>query len=137
MTIQQVQEFHRKFDLPDGEADNDHMTKDVREFRSGFMQEELNEFKDAMFSVDAFDALLDLAYVVYGTALFMGISPEQWDKGMAVVHAANMTKIRAKADASNSKRGSSFDVVKPKGFVGPEEKLKEIITNRATGLQEL
>jgi hypothetical protein len=77
--------------------------------------------------VKAFDALLDLAYVVYGTALFMGVTPAQWHAGMHAVHTANMAKVRV-ASADNSKRGSTFDVVKPPGWQGPEARLAEVLS---------
>lgn len=63
-----------------------------------------------------FDALLDLVYVAMGTAHFLGYP---WQMGWRLVQRANMAKIRAKKDASDSKRGSSFDVVKPPGWTPP------------------
>lgn len=128
--IDSVQEFHKKFDLPLG--DTDHLTgnKSAQEFRVRFLKEELAELEDALAKGDrvkAFDALLDLAYVTYGTALFLGVSPTQWHAGMRIVHAANMAKIRV-ASANESKRGSAFDVRKPEGWVGPEAHLQEILS---------
>lgn len=128
--IRQVQEFHAKFWLPLGENDVLFDDKYVQEFRVEFLQEELNEFKEALETgnrVKAFDALLDLAYVTYGTALFMGVNPMQWHCGMNAVHKANMAKERA-TQSEDSKRGSTFDVIKPKGWIGPEERLKEILS---------
>jgi predicted HAD superfamily Cof-like phosphohydrolase len=95
----------------------------------GFLQEELDELKEALETKDhvkAFDALLDLAYVTYGTALFMGVDPQQWHAGMAAVHRANMAKERA-TKPSESKRGTTFDVVKPLGWTAPEKALEEIL----------
>lgn len=46
-----------------------------------------------------------------------------WEQCWRHVHAANMKKQRAKSDGSNSKRGSSFDVIKPAGWVAPEAKI--------------
>lgn len=128
MSIQQVKDFHEKFGLPTGEKDCLTASQAVAEFRLAFMQEELDEFEEASLCNDRvkmFDALLDLAYVVYGTALFMGISPAQWEEGMAAVQKANMSKVRATDDSS--KRGTSLDVIKPDGWVGPEEELARIL----------
>lgn len=62
-----------------------------------------------------FDGLIDLNYVSYGTAWLMNLPmPEGWNR----VHAANMTKIRCER-AEDSKRGTTFDVIKPEGFVSP------------------
>ena len=57
--------------------------------------------------VKAFDALLDLAYVAYGTALFLGVDSAQWAAGMRAVHNCNMAKIRV-AKAEDSQRGSTM-----------------------------
>jgi hypothetical protein len=54
---------------------------DLLAFRIKFMQEELDEYKEAVEARDhakAFDALLDLAYVVFGTAHVQGYP---WESG--------------------------------------------------------
>lgn len=127
--INDVLEFHEKFGLPMGE--DDQLTTDASAmlFRLGFLNEELIELEDALAQGDrvkAFDALLDLTYVAYGTALFMGIDPAQWHAGMHAVHTCNMAKVRVLAK-EESQRGSLFDVVKPDDWVGPEDRLKEIL----------
>lgn len=95
-------------------------TQDLIEFRYKFMQEELEEFREGMAQKDIVqvaDALIDLAYVVMGTAHFFGLPwQELWDE----VQRSNMLKERALSDGSNSKRGSSFDVVKPEGWTAPD-----------------
>jgi predicted HAD superfamily Cof-like phosphohydrolase len=128
--IGNVYEFHQKFGLPLGTEDQ--LLDDIaaQEFRVKFMREELDEFIEAIVAGDrvkALDALLDLDYVVHGTALFMGVSPAQWDAGMRAVHNCNMAKVRV-AKAEESKRGSAFDVMKPVGWAGPETRLKEILS---------
>jgi predicted HAD superfamily Cof-like phosphohydrolase len=96
---------------------------DVIEFRKKFLQEELDEFKTACAEGNmekAIDALLDLSYVINGTALLFGITPECWNECWDEVQRANMTKVRANSAAdSRSKRGHSLDVVKPEGWRGP------------------
>lgn len=97
-------------------------------FRSMFMLEELSEFMQAQQKGDvpkALDALIDLVYVAYGTAIMMGISPECWATAWDEVQQANLKKERA-PNAVYSKRGSSLDVVKPEGWQPPdiEEVLK-------------
>lgn len=62
-----------------------------------------------------FDALIDLAYVVLGTAHLQGFD---FEEGWRRVHAANMSKVRARRK-SDSKRKSKFDVVKPEGWQAP------------------
>lgn len=128
--IGNVHEFHEKFGLPLGKDDQLTNNLDATVFRLKFLKEELDELEEALGDGDrvkAFDALLDLAYVAYGTALFLGVDPAQWHAGMHAVHSCNMAKVRV-AKAEDSKRGSAFDVKKPAGWVGPESRLKEILS---------
>lgn len=128
--IGNVHEFHEKFGLPLGKDDQLTNNLDATVFRLKFLQEELDELEEALGDGDrvkAFDALLDLAYVAYGTALFLGVDPAQWHAGMHAVHSCNMAKIRV-AKAEDSKRGSAYDVKKPDGWVGPEARLEEILS---------
>lgn len=128
--IGNVHEFHEKFGFPRGDVDQLSDNLSNQDYRLKFLQEELNEFEDALVLKDrvaALDALLDLVYVAYGTALWMGISPAQWAAGMHAVHSANMSKVRV-ASADDSKRGNAFDCKKPAGWVGPEARLQEILS---------
>ena len=109
--------FHKKFDLPVSQDAPRDVPKDLLQFRIKFMQEELDEFATATTAADQFDALLDLVYVAMGTAHIMGFP---WEAGWSRVQQANMAKVRASADASDSKRGSSWDVVKPEGWRAPD-----------------
>jgi predicted HAD superfamily Cof-like phosphohydrolase len=70
------------------------------------------------------DALIDLVYVAMGTAHLLGLP---WEALWNEVQIANMRKVRAAADASDSKRGSAFDVVKPPGWQPPN--IKRILEN--------
>jgi predicted HAD superfamily Cof-like phosphohydrolase len=127
MAIHQVLEFHEKFELPDGTVDQ--LDYEAFKFRANFMDEELSEFVQSYANQDRvgmFDALLDLVYVAYGTALFMGITAEQWKAGMDAVHLANISKVRAKHEGESA-RGTRLDVVKPEGWQGPETTLKGIL----------
>lgn len=134
--FQDVALFHQKFGL-DYEAKPRALPGDIEDFRIKFMQEELDEYVEAMKnyhntfnqmalpgyyhpqSLDhlekAFDALIDLAYVLLGTAYLHGFP---FIEGWRRVHEANMKKIRA-TDSSQSKRGSSQDVIKPQGWQAP------------------
>lgn len=128
--IGNVHEFHEKFGLPLGKDDQLTNNLDATVFRLKFLQEELDELEEALGDGDrvkAFDALLDLAYVAYGTALFLGVDSAQWAAGMRAVHNCNMAKVRV-AKAEDSKRGSAYDVKKPDGWVGPEARLEEILS---------
>lgn len=112
---------------------------DVQDYRVRFMMEELDEYIAAatrarlildhqghLFPEDttnfeealekALDGLVDLAYVVIGTArTYHGFDFRQaWDR----VHAANMAKQRA-THASQSARKTTLDVIKPPGWQPP------------------
>lgn len=89
------------------------------DFRVKFLGEELEEFvvsHTAGDLISAADALVDLAYVLHGTALMMGLP---WEDLWKEVQRANMTKERA-TSAAQSKRGSAIDVIKPPGWKGPD-----------------
>ena len=133
MSIELVWEFNKKFGLPTGDKDQLIFDQLNQEFRLKFLREELDELVEALDTDDrvkAFDAMLDLAYVVFGTALFMGITPEMWNDGMLAIHRANMRKVRV-THPRQSKRGSNWDLRKPEGWVGPEDELQEILEDGA------
>ena len=117
---QSVKDFHEKFGVPM------HSTPTILDtetfnFRYKFMKEELDEFVASYIDGDLegmADALIDLVYVAQGTALMMGLP---WSPLWEEVQRANMNKVRA-TDASQSKRGSALDVIKPEGWVGPNFK---------------
>jgi len=129
MSIHLVKEFATKFQLP-AEAKPSVISEEDFLFRHRRFLEEAHELYDAYLlndMVGVFDALLDSAYIIYGTALRMGISPEQWERGMAAVHAANMAKTRI-TDIDESRYKNVNDIVKPAGWVGPEATLEKILS---------
>lgn len=110
--------FHAKFGHNRPNVPTE-LSKELSDFRIKFLQEELDEYKTAVANGDLakqFDALLDLVYVAIGTADLQGFP---WENGWAEVQRANMSKERA-LSASQSKRGSTLDVIKPPGWVGPD-----------------
>lgn len=128
-SINLVHDFHQKFDLPHNGEDVISGSSEMLNFRMEFIREEVNEFYNAWLSKDRvamLDALLDIVYVAQGTALFMGVTPEQWVKGMAAVQKANMAKEKPSPE-NPGKRNSPWDVVKPEGWVGPEAELRRIL----------
>jgi predicted HAD superfamily Cof-like phosphohydrolase len=84
-------------------------------FRIDFMQEELDEFCQAVDNADEagmFDALIDIVYVAMGTAHYLGYP---WKAGWRLVQEANMAKERG-----TNKRGVSYDLIKPEGWTPPD-----------------
>jgi len=83
------------------------------------MKEELDEYRESVFVGDLegqLDALVDLVYVALGTAYLQGFD---FNEAFRRVHEANMKKVRAR-QKSDSKRASSYDVVKPVGWTPPD-----------------
>lgn len=125
---QDVKDFHDKFNVPVS-ASPALLGTEAYNFRLGFIREELQEFIQAHYDKDlamAYDSLIDLVYVAYGTAQMMGCTPAMWTEMWAAVQGANMSKVRA-TSAAESKRGTSLDVVKPVGWVSPDAAHAEII----------
>jgi predicted HAD superfamily Cof-like phosphohydrolase len=119
-----IKEFHERFGL-NYEGPPRELDKELLEFRVKFMDEELDEYDQAATDGNLekqLDALVDLVYVALGTAYMQGFNfAEAWRR----VHAANMLKVRAK-QPEDSERGSTFDVVKPEGWMPPN--LKDLVT---------
>lgn len=109
-----IRQFHNKFGFNSFDKP-DFLGEEETSFRLDFMDEELEELMTAYHDNDLegmFDGMIDLVYVVLGTAHLMGLPfQEGWDR----VHAANMTKVRGP-----SVRSGDFDVIKPEGFVKPD-----------------
>ena len=127
-----IEEFHAKFGLR-YEGRPRALPQELADFRQAFLGEELREYLDhasaaatelvaSEFDQDhanyaynleqMLDALVDLTYVALGTSQLHGFNfREAWRR----VHAKNMMKVRAER-ADQSKRGSTFDVVKPAGW---------------------
>ncbi len=115
--FQMVAEFHQKFGL-DPTKQPDFPFEEIWKLKNAHMQEELNEIRAAAINgnlEEYFDGLIDLVYVALGAAYLAGLPFEQ---GFIRVHHANMKKVRALRH-EDSKRGSTYDIVKPAGFVAP------------------
>ena len=115
--IKDIKDFHEKFGISYSGVPRE-LPEELKSFRIKFMQEELDEYIECSEKNDLagmLDALVDLAYVLFGTSHMHGFPFEKaWDR----VQSANMKKIRTKK-AKDSKRNNSFDVVKPEGWKPP------------------
>lgn len=115
-----IRDFHEKFELPPADEPK-LLDQDLQDFRIRFMQEELDEYREAVAEGNtekAFDALIDLVYVAVGTAY---ISRFPFAEGWRRVHAANMAKIRvSRTPEGVTERGGKWDVVKPMGWTPPD-----------------
>jgi len=90
-----VAEFHKSFNLPMRLFPTTEIGDDLAKLRIALLEEEVDEFVTAAKKGDLIgiaDALADIAYVVYGTALTYGID---LDSVLQEVHRSNMSKLGA------------------------------------------
>lgn len=113
-TMQQmVQEFHQAFNHPIRNTPTA-MRQEQRLFRSGLMVEEVEEFINAVTVADQADALVDLLYFAFGTAVEMGVDLAPVFR---LVHKANMAKLGAIGKPVYRADGK---VLKPEGWQHPD-----------------
>lgn len=90
---EQVSDFHAKFNFPANRTGRAAAPGDgLANFRVALLREEFNEYRYAVDDCDAVsvaDALGDMLYVIYGTALTYGID---LDAVVDEIHRSNMTK---------------------------------------------
>ncbi len=91
----QVETFHRLNDLPVRSAPTAAVGGTQLHLRLALIEEEVAELRAAAVAGDLVgvaDALADIVYVAYGTALVYGVD---LDAVLDEVHASNMTKLGA------------------------------------------
>ena len=119
--FEDVAEFHRQI-LNQHDRSPQMLDMATMRARMLFLNEEVNELREAVILEDivgAADALADLVYVALGTAYLMGLP---FDGIWAAVQKANMAK-----QPGMTKRGMANDAVKPEGWVGPEAEIQRAI----------
>lgn len=119
-----VQEFHEVFDHLIQDKPNANVDISIQSLRYDLIYEELRELNEAMLDrdiVEVADAIADLLYVVYGTAVSYGINIEPV---FEAVHKSNMDKIWPDGELHYHPNGK---VKKPEGWEPPNIKaiLKE------------
>ncbi len=85
--------FHEAFDLPRQASPNVGIDESLARLRIALLEEEVGEFADAVAAADLVaiaDALADIVYVAYGTAVTYGID---LDMVLGEVHRSNMSKL--------------------------------------------
>jgi predicted HAD superfamily Cof-like phosphohydrolase len=88
-----VAAFHGAFGLPVNKSPGVEIDHDLATLRVDLLEEEVSEFVTASQKEDLIgiaDALADIVYVVYGTALTYGID---LDSVLREVHRSNMSKL--------------------------------------------
>ena len=134
--INDIDRFHKKFGFEKTDKPDIPDDPELVNFRTSFLLEELAEYSQAITKKDtagALDALVDIVYIALGTAWLFNLP---FEKAWKEVQTANMKKVRAKS--KSKKRGTAFDVIKPKGWKAPnidqiveeEKEQNEDINNR-------
>lgn len=134
--IKDIDNFHKKYGFEKNEKVGIPDDNELVNFRTSFLMEELAEYTNAITKKDAagaLDALVDIVYIALGTAWLFNLP---FEKAWKEVQKANMSKIRAKD--KTGKRGTKFDVVKPKDWKAPnieriveeEREINENFSNR-------
>lgn len=91
-----LEEFHSKFNSPVGEKLS-LISKERANLRYNLLLEELNEYKEAFENddlVEVCDAIIDILYLTYGTAVEHGMK-DKLDKMFYEVQNSNMSKLGA------------------------------------------
>lgn len=117
---------------------------DMEEFRIARLQEEVDEYKEALVLVNrgvevgdparvvsglekALDALVDVVYIALGNAHLHGFD---FNEAFARVHRANMAKVKAGDGYLHlSKYNNAKDIVKPPGWEPPSH--LDLVTDNA------
>lgn len=117
--VQDMSVMHSKFAVNEVVRNMDkEKLKAFLQFRIDFLQEELDEMKEAVTADDAVDALIDLCVIAIGTLdAFDCDAYEAWDR----VWNANMDKeVGIKTERPNPL--GLPDLVKPTGWTSPTHK---------------
>ena len=91
--LARVLDFHEAFDLPREPLPTSHVGDTLAQLRVRLLREEVEEFADATDKRDLIaiaDALADVVYVAYGSAVTYGID---LDAVVREVHRSNMSKL--------------------------------------------
>ena len=134
--LKDIDNFHKKYGFEKNEKVDIPNNSELINFRTAFLMEELAEYTNAITKKDAagaLDALVDIVYIALGTAWLFNLP---FEKAWNEVQKANMSKIRAKD--KTGKRGTKFDVIKPKDWKAPniekiideEREINENFSNR-------
>jgi len=138
-----INNMHLKFGVHDWvktriEAKDFYSLHEFLQFRMRFLDEELNETKEAIkhrHADDIVDGLIDLCVVAIGTLDMMGVDANRsWNR----VHRANMAKHIGQKDSRPNDLGLP-DLVKPDDWMAPDHtdnvgNTEEFIRKRGTWL---
>jgi predicted HAD superfamily Cof-like phosphohydrolase len=114
-----VAEFHAAFGLPTRATPGIEISDALAKLRVTLLEEECSEFASATHARDLVaiaDALADVVYIAYGTAVTYGID---LDLVLSEVHRANMTKLD---HSGNPIKRADGKVLKSERYIPPDVK---------------
>lgn len=117
--LEALLEFHRTMGVYFAEKPTSHLPEDVAAVRLALLEEELEEYRQALAAEDLVavaDALTDLLYVLLGTFISHGLQ-DVAEALFAEVHRSNMTKIGPDGRVIYREDGK---VLKPPTFEPPD-----------------
>ena len=119
--VEDIHQMHTKYKTREWVNNNPEKLKEFLKFRVAFLQEELDETREAYMIGDAeevVDGLIDLCVVAIGTLDAFGVDPyKAWDE----VLKANMQKEVGKKSTRPNPLGVP-DLVKPDDWKAPSHK---------------
>lgn len=133
--FQQVKEFNEEIINLQPVASASLLASKRLDWFLNVVKEEAHEFEEAWKNADTvgmLDALIDMAYFLLGRVYECGFTEAEWDKCFAAVHECNMTKRKG-----NKGRGSDDDAVKDADWVGPEERIREILNQSVESVESV
>jgi predicted HAD superfamily Cof-like phosphohydrolase len=117
----EIRKFHKAFGQPAPDEPT-MLTPERKESRIKWMQEELDEYKEASTIYDEIDALIDILYFTVGTLVEHGVKP---DPVFDIVQSANMRKLWS--DGKPRFREEDGKIMKPPGWYAPEPLIEQEI----------
>jgi len=105
---------------------------DIQKLRLELIDEERGELRAALAAgnlIETADAIADLLYVVYGTAVACGIDI---DKVFEEVHRSNMSKLWTMAELVALDDKPEFDIINPEVII-PDRNARQFVIKNASG----
>jgi predicted HAD superfamily Cof-like phosphohydrolase len=127
---QLVKEFHEKFSCVINTSPTINVDPELLTARGEFMLEEVQEFREAASNnnlTEMVDALADIIYFAYGTAINLGVDLEPV---FEEVHRSNMTKVWPDGSVRRREDGK---VIKPPTYTKPDVAFEILKQMRAKG----
>ena len=94
------------------------MDHSAREFWTGLLMEEVNEFRLENSASRQMKEIADILYVAVGTAMMLGLTWQEVMELFVMVHDSNMTKVSGGAEKSESGK-----IMKSSSYIPAQERI--------------